>query len=440
MSDVVNLSRFRSSVARALARRGKKLLETNDPAAEMAALETLEAYYIVKEMGVDNAVTLLRHADDEKFLAFIDLDCWRGDRPDAEEIDAWLAPFAAAGEEELWETFLRLDSELQVLFLAQSLIVYDNREEENLPSPPRGARRKQTVDTFFTIETLPEAEREVDPFVLVDALYAHDVSVAFALLQAVRWELEDPLAEEAYRFRAGRLEDLGFPSVDRAMLLFSKPPLKPSAPVDFSGGASTPHTLPALYAEPLGGDSLLARAMARITDEKLLAGLEESLRYLCNAAIIAYGDSPNDIRRAAAIATRVRDTLCLGLEHLLSPEAPHAFPDGDGISADAATLLQTWPLSDIFRIAYGEVMQLARDAARLAEDPPVAQWLERSETEADDYSEDRRDREFIKALCSSRPLHGGYDVGDPTKRKAFADKRELAAAVERLDTIAARLI
>ena len=43
---------------------------------------------------------------------------------------------------------------------------------------------------------------------------------------------------------------------------------------------------------------------------------------MINKAIVAYGGSPRDIRHANAIAGRVRDTVSLGLEALISPDAP----------------------------------------------------------------------------------------------------------------------
>ena len=58
MSDtpVVTLSRFQADLSRALSRRGKRLLVAADLQQQVANLEPLEAYFIVKELGVDDKV------------------------------------------------------------------------------------------------------------------------------------------------------------------------------------------------------------------------------------------------------------------------------------------------------------------------------------------------------------------------------------------------
>ena len=60
-------------------------------ARKVARLEPLEAYFIVKELGVSDAMPLLRFASAEQLQAIVDLDCWVEERPDPAELDAWLA-------------------------------------------------------------------------------------------------------------------------------------------------------------------------------------------------------------------------------------------------------------------------------------------------------------------------------------------------------------
>ncbi|MBI3180174.1 MAG: hypothetical protein HYZ27_10960, partial [Deltaproteobacteria bacterium] len=189
---VIELSRFRAQLSRALQRRGKRLLESPE---QITALAPLEAYFMIKELGVGDAGPLLLQVSGEQLRTFVDLDCWKGDQPDIVEIDAWLAPFAALGAEALARAFLSLDLELQVLVLAESLHIHDAGDEEP-PEPSPGAPRSTTPDRYFIIDAMAADEREVHPFRLVEALYAHDVNEAFRLLTAARAELRSPLEEE----------------------------------------------------------------------------------------------------------------------------------------------------------------------------------------------------------------------------------------------------
>ncbi len=72
----------------------------------MQALEPLEAYFIVKEVGLESALPILKAATPEQLQAFVDLDCWVNSTPDAIELDGWLSAFASEGPEALASAFV----------------------------------------------------------------------------------------------------------------------------------------------------------------------------------------------------------------------------------------------------------------------------------------------------------------------------------------------
>ena len=55
-NNIINLTPFRADLTRALARRGERLLAATNLGDEVATLEPMEAYYIVKEIGLDRAL------------------------------------------------------------------------------------------------------------------------------------------------------------------------------------------------------------------------------------------------------------------------------------------------------------------------------------------------------------------------------------------------
>ena len=59
-SNVVALSRLNADVSRALARRGRQMLVADDAAKQIAALEPLETYFMIKELGVGEAAPSAR--------------------------------------------------------------------------------------------------------------------------------------------------------------------------------------------------------------------------------------------------------------------------------------------------------------------------------------------------------------------------------------------
>lgn len=426
--NVITLTRFRADLARSLSRRADKLIEAPNLREQVQALEPLEAYFIVKEVGLDSALPILRAATADQLQAFVDLDCWRGDQPDAIELDAWLSAFAADGPDALASAFTSIDSELQVWFLSEVLKVYEAEGDEQIPDVDKGVRRFNTPDRLFVVDVKSSYEGELDPLVLLDALYRHDNEDAYRLLVASRWELSSTLTEEAYRFRSGRVEDMGFPSRDDSLTLFAPPPTQPRPPR--VAAHDWLQTLPALYAAPLLDRSLLSRALGGLDDEKLVAQLERDFLHLVNLAVVAFGESPRDVSHVADITARVRDTVSLGLESLTGKEA------GD---AELASLVSAWSLVDLFRQGYQQVVPLQKRASTLARDPVIAAWLQKVETEADDYAEDKRDRAFVQGLLHVPPLLAGTDPMKPRAAKAFASREELTAAEQRLAGLAQRL-
>ena len=123
---------------------------------------------------------------------------------------------------------------------------------------------------------------------------------------------------------------------------------------------------------------------------------------------------------------------------MVAPDESSTWPENEPLASHGANALQQWPLQDIFRHGYQAVQNLRQDAHRLIKDPVIKSWLDQAHT-ADDYSQDRLDREFVDALCAMRPLYSGFDPLKPTEARAFRSKEEIRNASNRIDQIRARL-
>ncbi len=285
--NLIELTPFRADLTRALARRGERLLAATDLADEVATLEPLEAYYIVKEIGLDQALPILLHLSQEQLEACIDLDCWNRYDFAADSLDEWLTAFALAGPETVARAFFSLDYVVQLLFLAQTVTVYDpdtdqvpQEDEENETT------RAMTPDGFYLLELKTKMALKIHPFTLLDALYQYDPTATHQLLSEVRVDLPTQIEEEALRFRNGRIQDIGFVTPDEAAVLFSRPVIRqplprPQKPID-----SALTRLPSVYAGPLIETTLLQQALSLITDQERLSVLEQEIVWATNSAII----------------------------------------------------------------------------------------------------------------------------------------------------------
>lgn len=439
-NNIIALTPFRADLTRALTRRGERLLASTDLAGEVAALDPLEAYYIVREIGLDQSLPILLQLSPEQLETSIDLDCWNRYDFDAENLDEWLKAFSLAGPEELAKAYFSLNYAVQLLFLTQTVTVYDPDTDHVPPEEDEEETiRAMTPDGFYLLELKNEFELSIHPFTLLDAMYQFDSSATHQLLSQIRVDLESQIEEEALRFRNGRLEDIGFVAPDEAAVLFSKParqPLpRPHKPID---EALT--RVPSLYAVPFIETTLLQQALSRITDQEFLSRLEQEIVWAINSAIIAYGEKTKDTAQITDIAERVRDTISLGLEWLVMEQEAGLAPDIAVVAARAAELLDIWCIIDLFRHGVAATLSLQKEARLALRDPGFDEWYHLSETsqsEEEDESGGQLDRAFVAALLGRHPLRGGVDPARPERVKAFASLDEKKDAESRLQQIIA---
>lgn len=441
-NNSIELTPFHADLSRALALRGERLLAATDLADEVAILEPLDAYYIIKEIGLDQALPILLQLNQEQLEACIDLDCWNRYDFAADSLDEWLKAFALAGPEALARAFFSLEYVVQLLFLTQAVTVYDpdmdqvpQEDEEN------DTTRAMTPDGFYLLELKADMELKIHPFTLLDAMYQFDSTATHRLLSQVRVDLQTQIEEEALHSRNGRMQDLGFVAPDEAALLFSRPAIhhplsRPQKPRD-----SALTRVPSVYAASLIETTLLQQALALIIDQEFLSSLEQEIVWAINSAIIAYGEKTKDTKQISDIAERVRDTISLGLESLLAQQGPNCLLDGTA-AAKAADLLGVWCINDLFRHGFAATQGLQQEARQALREPRFRAWYDLSDTqqsEESDESGDRLERAFVTMLLGRHPLRGGFDPANPEAVKAFACRAEIDAAHVRLQRLAARI-
>ncbi len=436
--NIIDLTPFRADLTRALTRRGERILAANDLASEVAALEPLEAYYIVREIGLDQALPILLELNPEQLEVCVDLDCWNRYAFAPDSLDEWLAAFALADPETLAKAFSSLDYVVQLLFLAQTVTVYDPDTDQVPSQEEGGSPRATTPDGFYLLELKTELALKIHPFTVLDALYQYDPLAAHRLLSDVRVDLPTQIEEEALRFRNGRMQDIGFAPPEEAAVLFSRPANRPPLPPRSLRPIDSAYTrLPSVYAGPLVETSLLQQALALITDQERLSSLEQEIVWAINSAIIAYGEKTQDIKQITDIAERVRDTISLGMESLLAEQEPDVQLDGASAAVKASDLLDVWCITDLFRHGFAATLGLQQEARKALLEPRFRAWYDLADTQQSDEPGDRLERTFVAALLGRHPLHSGFDPARAEAVKAFSSLAESAAAQTRLQQLVA---
>ena len=396
-------------------RRIDALLSSDDAAGAIAALSPGEVFELVHEVGFEDAADLIHLATPAQIQGCLDLDGWTKDELDVAPLAPWLNAVMDAGFEKFGEVWGQLDAELRALILQRQVKIYDVNLGEEPPEENEG-QVIATVDTFFMLELLGDDDSQRLVMRLIDDLYRADGDLARHTIMSARSELPAELEEQSYRWRSGRLADMGYVDFYDALDLFR--PLEPSQVT--IGEGSHDHIigedtrLPVAIAEQVMGRSFLARALAAISDPAEAERLEAGLMVLVNKVLAAGRAKPGKaevVQRGALYATA---TLSLGLETLARGDVERATEALGSIAVER-----------MFRVGYTVTQKLARLAQALAP---------RSITASSPV------KELVAALCSPRPLFAGIADEPPTAGlRPFESAADLRRAGELLTSLTVRI-
>jgi hypothetical protein len=354
---VVALSRWRAVLARSRNPRKRLDLLMDDPLAAslVPRIPVEEFYYLVRAVGLEDSIDVLRLASTEQLQGCLDLDLWDRDRLSTPRVLAWLEVLAELSPSVLARTIHALDIELIALVLGKHARVYDRTVGE-APDDESTYVVHRTADAAFVVEfrtSNATAARTLETFIM--RLYDGDPDLARALLTEAKWGTTAELEEASYRWRVARLADLGFPSYEDALAVYRE--VKPSAPVVSSPASSDlpdVRMLPVPFAEALGGDSLLERALFEIDDADLMTRLSAALVGFLNSVLVADRVDAADVDLVRDTTARARDTVSLALDHLTG-----------GDLARATALLSEVGFVQLFRVGWSLTVALARRAHAL---------------------------------------------------------------------------
>ena len=188
-----------------------RILERKDAMKVVRALPVQDLFATLQEVGLEDGLELLELCSSKQVQAFLDLDGWRGDRVDPNAMSRWMQGLFAANADRAVGQLRGIDIELLTLLVKASCQVYDLSQEEQ----PEGdvGLHSVTPDQRYLIVYGGITDDERTQLVvkeLLERLMGRDMLFVLRLCEAVRWDLPSSLEEEAFRWRNGRITDLGF--------------------------------------------------------------------------------------------------------------------------------------------------------------------------------------------------------------------------------------
>ena len=194
--------------------RSEFLMLVDRPEDVVPLLPPAEIAITIRSGGMSEAAWLLEVASPEQRIACVDVDCWGAYALAPERVVEWVDALIEAGRPTLVSALHEWDPEVWTLALAgMADVLVLGKEDE----PPPGWQTEDGV-----VYWRPRAE---DDFARVKEIAGAAFSEAnptyWKLVYGLLFELPSEMEEYALRWHDARLADLGFPSREQALELYS---------------------------------------------------------------------------------------------------------------------------------------------------------------------------------------------------------------------------
>lgn len=302
--------------------RIEQLLTASDSTALVQSLPPIE-YAILLKAAPDMRTVLLQMGSPEQIRTVLDLDCWQQDTLRSPRVLEWLEELQRSGEDVFTQALQTLDSELLIAVLHQYMRVNATLplEEEVDPGPYDEVLSNELYHVTFSDPHNPLNETVTD---LLRWVRLTDLDMYHQLMQGTMWAQENELAEWAYRWKTGRLQDEGIPDYHEALETYhvieveplqAAPPI-PLDPPGVPASAEESGLVPGYAWSLTPSDSFLAQALRGDFTPATLERLCWEMVSLCNQAFVL--DQVDFAHTAAVRASlgRVHAYVNIALEYL----------------------------------------------------------------------------------------------------------------------------
>lgn len=175
----------------------------------------------VLEMGPEDAGALIELCNDEQITYLLDLTGWWREDFDPERYQIWLPMIMEAGVHRLQRWLSHTDLEVLALLLRHWVHIVKFLPSQEQQEPPDDLPDFTIDGVYFLDFKNPKTQSFVGQVLVL--LKSELPQLYYQTLEASLWEHASELQEYAFRWRAGRLADHGFPTRLEALELWAAP-------------------------------------------------------------------------------------------------------------------------------------------------------------------------------------------------------------------------
>ncbi|UCD77977.1 MAG: hypothetical protein JSW26_21595 [Desulfobacterales bacterium] len=353
----------------------ERILEDPQPLALVHSFPEQDFYFLIHDIGPEDALPLLSLASNRQWDHFVDLDTWQKDQIDIRAATRWLDLLLEADPKRFIDWFLHDRLEFVEFYLFENIEV---RVREHDQDPSEFGEDFFSLDNIHFIRyvdrptdagenKITEEQRKKFIVKLAENLANFDFRIFQGVLLEAAHVIPAEIEEECYRMRNVRLAEKGFLPFDEAVGIYQPvkvQDLAKQSAKNLPPAADPSHMFPVpLYPiRMLSGDNHFTRALANIESEHVLPHLQAEFANLCNRIIVADHKTIQERDQLRDIVKKACGYLSIGLERL----------SGAGEKIDpsqTAALITRHPLPQIFRVGFGEALKLKWRTEK---------WLDRS--------------------------------------------------------------
>ncbi len=341
-----------------------RILQDPQSLALVHSFPEQDFYFLIHDIGPEDAGPLLSLASNRQWEHLVDLETWQKDQIDSKAVSRWLDLLLEADPTRFVTWFLNEKLEFVEFFLYQNIEVRV-REHDQDPSE-FGPGFFSLDDTYYirfidqpadAVENeLSEAQRKKFITRLAETLSDYDHRLYQGVLLEATHVIPAETEEDCYRWRNVRLADKGFLPFDEAIGIYQ--PVKPrdlaeqrAKVIPSAEDPTSPFPVPQTPIRLLMGDDHFTRGLAAIESENVASHIQAEFANLCNQIIVADHKTIRERDQLRDIVKKACGYISIGLERLSKGK----------IKADphqAAALITRYPLSQIFRVGFGDALKL----------------------------------------------------------------------------------
>jgi len=341
-----------------------RILEESHPAALVHSFPEEDFYFLVHGIGPEEAGPLLKLASEKQWEYVLDHDTWHRDRIQMPSVTHWLNLLARANPQRLVRWAFH---EKFVFFKLYLHHVIEVKVREHDQDPSEFGKDFHTFDDVYYYRFLPvppestgeeggmDQEKIVTFF--LDLLADQDHARFQTFLLESDTMLPAETEEELFRQRNVRLAEKGFLPFDEAIGIYQ--PIQPEAlsrqPQKVLRQGTEPMMdlpVPQVSADMLEEDNLFTRGLRAISSDDILFQLQAEFAGLCNRLLSADQLQVRDREQLRATVQKASGYIHIGLAILISET------EGRYAWGRAAQILEQYPLIQLFRIGFGQVLAL----------------------------------------------------------------------------------